>query len=260
MLGLKPAQIRSYATKGFLNPERGPRGELRLGFHDLVVLRTASELTAADIPHSKVQRALERLREQLPEGRSLAGVRIAADGDQVVVRERDTVWNAESGQVLFDFSIDDFAEQTATIVAVPRRGDDFDADDWYDLGCDLEMSEVEEAKAAYERALEIDPGHAEAHINLGRILHEQRAPAAAEKHYRAALEIDPHHPIAAFNLGVALEDLGRTADAIAAYERAIEIDDLNADAHFNLAGLYERKGDKAGAVRELKAYARVRHE
>lgn len=260
MLGLKPAQIRSYATKGFLNPERGPRGELRFGFHDLVVLRTASELTAADIPHSKVQRALERLREQLPEGRSLAGVRIAADGDRVVVRDRDTVWNAESGQALFDFSIDDIAQQTATIVEVPRRGEELDADEWYDLACDLETSSAEEAKTAYERALELDPRHAEAHINLGRILHEQRAPAAAEKHYRVALDVDPHHPIAAFNLGVALEDLGRTAEAIAAYEQAIAIDDLNADAHFNLAGLYERKGDKAGAVRELKAYARVRHD
>ena len=44
MLGLSAAQIRSFATKGFLQPERGPRGELRFGFHDLVILRTAGEL------------------------------------------------------------------------------------------------------------------------------------------------------------------------------------------------------------------------
>lgn len=257
MLGLRPAQIRSYATKGFLTPERGERGELRFGFHDLVVLRTASELVAADIPQRKVQRALERLREQLPEGRSLAGVRIAADGERVVVRDRDSVWNPESGQALFDFAVDDL---TANVVEVPRQTiDDLDADDWYDAGCHLETMSSDDARDAYERALQLDPNHTDAHINLGRILHEQRAPAAAEKHYRAALKMDAHHPIAAFNLGVALEDLGRTADAIDAYERAIAIDPHNADAHYNLAGLYEKRGDKADAVRELKAYAQLKN-
>ena len=257
MLGLRPAQIRSYASKGFLNPERGPRGELRFGFHDLVVLRTASELVANDIPQRKVQRALERLREQLPEGSSLAGVRIAADGERLVVRDKDSVWNPESGQALFDFAVDDIV---AKIVEVPRpQNNDLDADDWYDAGCHLEQMSADDARDAYERALQLDPNHADAHVNLGRLLHEQRAPAAAEKHYRAALEADPNHPIAAFNLGVALEDLGRIADAARAYERALEIDPENADAHYNLAGLLEKRGDKAGAVRELKAYARLRN-
>src|SRR5580765_4576305 len=98
MLGLTPAQIRSYASKGLLSPETGPGGELRFGFRDLVVLRTASELIAADIPQRKVQRVLEKLREQLPAGRSLAGVRIATDGERIVVRDGTIVWNAESGQ------------------------------------------------------------------------------------------------------------------------------------------------------------------
>ena len=79
MLGLSAAQIRGYATKGFLTPERGARGEMRFGFHDLVILRTAGELSSSKIPRRKVRRVLERLREQLPEGRSLAAVRIAAE-------------------------------------------------------------------------------------------------------------------------------------------------------------------------------------
>ena len=77
MLGLSPARIRAYATKGFLEPERGARGELRFGFHDLIILRTAGELSSAKIPQRKVRRVLERLRGQLPAGRSLTGVRIA---------------------------------------------------------------------------------------------------------------------------------------------------------------------------------------
>lgn len=251
MLGLSPAQIRSFASKGVLKPERGPRGEMRFGFHDLVILRTAGELSSAHIPQRKVKRILERLREQLPDGHSLTAVRIAADGERVVVRDGDAVWNPESGQALFDFSVAELADQSARFEESRER--ERDAEDWYELACELEQTDAERALEVYERVLELDPDHVDAHVNLGRLLHEQKAPAAAEKHYRAALAADPEHETAAFNLGVALEDLGRTHEAIEAYERAIELDPDNADAHYNLAGIYERRGDKAAALRHLKA-------
>jgi tetratricopeptide (TPR) repeat protein len=259
MLGLSPAQIRAYASQGFLEPERGQRGELRFGFRDLILLRTAGELSAARIPQRKVRRVLDRLRQQLPEGRSLTGVRITADGERVVVRDGEAVWNPESGQSLFDFSVAEIAEKSAPLLMRNAREArenpaDVSAEDWYELGCELELSSSEEAKDAYERALRADPGHADAHVNLGRLLHEESAPAAAEQHYRAALEAMPDHETAAFNLGVALEDLGRVDDAIAAYVRALALDPGNADAHYNLAGIYERRGETQAAFRHLKAY------
>jgi tetratricopeptide (TPR) repeat protein len=253
MLGLSAAQIRAYATKGFLQPERGPRGELRFGFHDLIILRTAGELASAQIPQRKVRRVLERLRDQLPHGRSLTGIRIAAEGDRVVVRDGDAVWNPESGQALFDFSVRELIENAAPFVQARERGD-LDAEGWYELACEIEVTDIEQAKEAYGRAIALDPSHADAHVNLGRLLHEQRAPAAAEKHYRRALEIDASHETAAFNLGVALEDLGRGRQAVAAYERALEIAPDNADAHYNLAGLLEKRGEKAAALGHLKEY------
>ena len=252
MLGLSAAQIRSFASKGFLQPERGSRGELRFGFHDLVILRTAGELAAAKVPQRKVQRVLQRLREQLPAERSLTGVRIAADGDRVVVSDGAALWNPESGQVLFDFSVEELADRMSSI---SRPTDE--TDDLYDVACEVETSSPEDAREVYERLLGIDPNHVDAHVNLGRLLHEDGAPAAAEKHYRRALDLDPDHEIAAFNLGVALEDLGRFKDAIDAYLRALELDPQNADAHFNLAGLYERRGEKAAALRHLKTYRRL---
>lgn len=257
MLGLSAAQIRSYATKGFLEPERGPRGELRFGFHDLIILRTAGELSAAHIPQRKVHRALEKLREQLPAGRSLTGVRIAADGDRIVVRDGSAVWNPESGQSLFDFAVEDLAAMAAPLAlraVEDARGQETSAEDWYQLACELEFTSVDKAKDAYERTLLIDPDHADAHVNLGRLLHESGAPAAAEAHYRAALEAEPEHETAAFNLGVALEDLGRVTDAVRAYQQALTLDPENADAHYNLAGIFERRGEKQAALRHLKAY------
>ena len=263
MLGLSPAQIRAYTRNGFLEPERGSRGELRFGFHDLIILRTAGELSAARIPQRKVRRVLRALRDQLPEGRSLTAVRIAADGDRVVVRDGEVVWNPESGQSLFDFAVAELAAQAAPLIhrnaaEARERAHELSAEEWYALGCELEMSSIEQAKDAYERAIAADPDHADAHVNLGRLLHEEGAPAAAEAHYRAALECDDEHETAAFNLGVALEDLGRTADAIRAYRRAIELDPGNADAHYNLAGLLERRGEKHEALRHLKTYKLLR--
>lgn len=260
MLGLSTAQIRSYASSGFLNPERGERGELRFGFHDLVILRTAGELAAAQIPPRKVRRVLEKLRDQLPVGRSITGVRIAADGTRIVVRDGDIVWNPESGQELFDFGgARRETLQTTTYPSVPNEID-HDADAWYDIGCDFEDTSVSEAMQAYERAIELNPEHADARVNLGRLLHEQGAPAAAEPHYRAALEADPGHEIAAFNLGVALEDLGRLSEAIDVYKMALRLNPSNADAHYNLAGIFERRGDRATALRHLKSSWRLRNE
>jgi tetratricopeptide (TPR) repeat protein len=255
MLGLSTAQVRSYASRGVLKPERGERGELRFGFQDLVILRTASDLTAARVPERRVRRVLRRLREQLPDEQSITGVRLAADGEQIIVRDGDAVWNAESGQKLFDFEVPESRSLEVaprdTATSTPR---DFDAEDVFEIASELEVASPAEARAAYEKVIELDPEHVDAHVNLGRMLHEEGAPAAAEKHYRVALEIDPQHSVAAFNLGVALEDLGRLKDAVEAYRLALKIDPENADAHYNIAGIYERKGDKAGALRHLKAY------
>lgn len=263
MLGLSPAQIRAFAHEGFVQPEKGKRGELRFGFHDLIILRTAGALARAKVPQRKVKRALKRVREQLPIGRSLTGIRISAEGENVIVRDGQAVWNPESGQVIFDFSIAELAEQTAPFVSraaleAREREHELDAEEWYELGCELELTDIEQAKEAYERAVALDPAHADAHVNLGRLLHEQNAPAAAEKHYRAAVVADPEHPTAAFNLGVALEDLGRLNAAVDAYRRAIDLDPDNTDAHYNLAGIYERRGEKAAALRHLKVCRRLK--
>lgn len=268
MLGLSASQIRAYAANGVLRPERGARGELRFGFEDLVILRTAGEL-ATQVPERRVRRVLSRLRERLSDEQSLTGVRLTAEREQVVVREGESVWNAESGQALFDFEVaglrgSEVAQRETPMSGAPRnsatpqpRNPSDDAEEWFDLALDLEITSPPEARAAYERVVAIDPKHVDAHVNLGRILHEGGAPLAAEKHYRAALAIEPDHAVAVFNLGVALEDLGRMTDAIDLYEKAIALDPDNADAHYNLAGIYERRGDKAAAVRHLKACKRL---
>src|SRR5512133_1025859 len=164
MLGLPVDEVRRLARAGFVAPRRGPRNELHFAFQDLVLLRAAAGLLHARIPRARVRRALRSLRAQLPEGRSLATVRVCAEGDRVVVQDGGARWHPDTGQVLLDL----------------------DVDAWYRWGCDLDDAAPAEAEAAYRRALAIDPEHAGAHLNLGRLLHERGDVRGAELHYRRA--------------------------------------------------------------------------
>jgi tetratricopeptide (TPR) repeat protein len=230
ILGLSEARVRSYVRAGFLRPARGPRGALRFSFQDILVLRTAQGLVAARIPERRVKRALRKLRGQLPEGRPLTGVQVVAEGDRIVVHDGSSRWQPESGQVLFD---------------------------WYERAWELEDAAPDQAREAYRRALELDPDHGGALVNLGRLLHAAGAPGVAEAHYRRALSVHPDDATAAFNLGVVLEDQGKLAEALESYERAVRLDPLSADAHYNAALLSERLGDEAAALRHLKVYRRL---
>jgi tetratricopeptide (TPR) repeat protein len=258
LLGLSAAQVRSYVRAGFLAPSQGPRGEYYFSFQDLIVLRTAKGLLAARVPRRRVRLALQNLREQLPEDRALTGVRISAQGHHVVVRDGRDVWNPESGQAVFDFELAELARGAATLPLrtpaeetpdEPERGAD-----WYERGAEMEEDSPEEAMAAYRRALELDPDLADAHVNLGRLLHERGETAEAERHYRLALATRPDDTTAAYNLGVVLQDLGRLREAADAYVAALDLDRALADAHYNLSGIYEQLGEPEAAFRHLRTY------
>jgi tetratricopeptide (TPR) repeat protein len=263
LLGLSAAQVRSYVRAGFLSPRQGPRGEYYFSFQDLVLLRTAKGLLAARVPQRRIHLALQNLREQLPEGRSITGVRISAEGHHVVVRDGRDVWNPESGQALFDFELADLAREASTLpLRTPARSVPVTtpetAETWFERGSELEYDDApEQAMAAYRRALELDASLPDAHLNLGRLLHEQGETAEAESHYRQALALRPGDATAVFNLGVALQDLGHLSAAAKAYETALASEPGYADAHYNLAGIYEKLGEKEAAFRHLSAYRRL---
>lgn len=259
LLGLSEPQVRSQARVGYLAPDRGPRNAYRFSFQDLVLLRAAKALSEARIAPRRIRRALRTLVRQLPAGRSLSGLRISSEGNRIVVRDGDEAWHPESGQLLLDFQVAELAARAGPVARrVARRARRSDepltAEQWYDLGADLETAAPEDAHDAYARAITLEPRHAGARVNLGRLLQEAGKPAEAAIEYRAALAAQARNAVAAFNLGTALEDLGRRAEAIDAYRKALEVDPDLADAHFNLARLYESSGKRTAALRHLRAY------
>ena len=259
MLGLSPSQIKGFVDDGLVAPSRGRGGEQRFSFQDLVLLRTAKGLIDAKIPARRVRAALEKIRTQLPSGRPLTGVQIFTDGREVLVQEGEEVWSPESGQTLINFGVSSLAEKAAPFArraaaAARDIADELTAEDWYELACELEMTAPDEAIDAYRRTLQLDTEHADAHLNLGRLLHEQADFEAAEEHYRAALAAGEDDATARFNIAVALEDQERFDEAQEAYLQVIDTHPYYADAHYNLAGLYERLEKRDLALRYLKSY------
>jgi tetratricopeptide (TPR) repeat protein len=261
---MSPGELRGYVRAGFLSPGRGAHGELLFSFQDLVFLRTAHGLTEARLPPRRIRRAFSRLREQLPEGRPLSAVRLAAEGSRIVAEDGARRWQPETGQILLDFGPDEGAAPAAPDLAeagafppAPGAEPEFSAEQWFELACELEAESPDEAIAAYRRALALDAAYADAHVNLGRLLHEGGDAENAAAHYEAALEARPDDAVAAFNLGVAEEDRRRLPEALLAYKKAVRLDPENADAHFNAAALAEKLGRGAEALQHLQAYRRL---
>jgi tetratricopeptide (TPR) repeat protein len=265
LLDLPEHRIRAYVRAGFIVPARGDRHEYLFSFQDLVLLRTAAELSRAQVPHRRIVDALAHLKDHLPADRSLSEMRIHADGDEVVVRESDEPpWNPRSGQFHIEFDVSELADRAAPVARdISRRAHaeegERTAAEWYELGLELEAVAADEARAAYERALALSPSHADARVNLGRLLHVEKHYGEAEAEYRRVLQ-DGEHALAAYNLALVLEEQGRMTEAVREYARAIAADPELAEAHYNLARLYEQRGDRPAAIRHFNGYRELIRE
>jgi len=108
------------------------------------------------------------------------------------------------------------------------------------------------AAAEHEKALQIDPKMAQAHVNLITIYVELELPELAEKHYQALLEVNPNLAEGHYAYGVLLVRTGRIEEAGAAFKKALEINPYYPDAHANLAYLLMQKGHLEEAERHYR--------
>jgi tetratricopeptide (TPR) repeat protein len=255
LLGLPRSIVRTLVEAGFVSPGRGPRRTWLFSFQDLIVLRTAQALAAASVPRRRITRSLKELRRHLPDAMPLSGLSISAVGDRVVVKEGDSRWQAESGQYLLAFEGDP-ADGSLSVIERTRPAPT-GGSDWFDKGVALESTDPEAAAEAYARAVTANPAHLDAHINLGRLLHEASRFAEAERAYGTAIKACGDDPQLLYNFGVLLDDLERKPEAIEAYEAALRGNPGLADCHYNLALLYEALDKPKDAIRHMAQYRRL---
>jgi len=81
-----------------------------------------------------------------------------------------------------------------------------------------------DAAAAFAAALQIDPGYADAHNDLGAVFQLVGNDVDAMSSYRRALTLNPKHVNALSNLATALLERNEVREAIATYERALALE------------------------------------
>jgi len=233
LFGLRAPIIRTLARAGQIQPVKaGDRA--RYSFQDLLVLRMASALSAANIPVDKIMIALKNIRAFIP-GATLHAHSVSPLGEDGDARPK--------GRSISVFHVRNRLKHPARL-----------AQRHFERALALEEKDPDAAQAAYLESLAADAHHAEARINLGRLLHLSGKHSAAEEVYRAGLTANA---LLSFNLALLLEDLDRESEAILAYRNALAHDPRMSDAHFNLARLHERAGKPKDAFRHLLAYHRL---
>jgi tetratricopeptide (TPR) repeat protein len=110
------------------------------------------------------------------------------------------------------------------------------------------QGKLEEAIAAYNKALLIKPDYAEARNNMGVALTDQGKPEEAIAAYNEALLSKPNYAEAHYNMGKALTGQGKLDEAIAAYEKALLIKPDYAEVHNSMGNALRGQGKSDEAI------------
>jgi hypothetical protein len=117
----------------------------------------------------------------------------------------------------------------------------------------IRTKRFDDAIAAFEAALAIDPGCADAHNGLGVAHHSAGRVEEGMAAYRRAVEIDPGNVKAHSNLGTAFMERNAPDLAIAAYERALATNPINPTVRTFLAFAQLLSGDLPAGWRNYES-------
>ena len=196
---------------------------------------------------------LERAHAVQRETRGRLSDIVVAEGMLNVDEVLEDVSKANAGLVAAEEVAD---LRRAAVISVPVDGSSID---WFERGCRLDSDPDTYAEAidAYQRALVLEPGLADAHCNLGAVLYNLGRRVPARRSFERAVEYDATHLEAHFNLGHLLEEEGEDEVALRHFLAALRIDPLHADLHANLGLLYEKQGLGDKARRHWRRYLQI---
>lgn len=117
--------------------------------------------------------------------------------------------------------------------------------------------EVDAAIASYQKALLSNPGNPKVHMSLGRIYYgEKGLYYESVGSYQKAIDLDPHFLEARLGLGEVYEDKGLYQEAIREYRKVVDLDPQHTGGLYNLALVYE-KVDPREAIAHWERYIQV---
>jgi tetratricopeptide (TPR) repeat protein len=122
----------------------------------------------------------------------------------------------------------------------------------------MRRASINQALAAFNAAVELDPKFVEARMNVGQVTLGFRKYDTARDMFSKAIELSPKNYDAYIGLGIALRGLKDLDGAEAQYKKAIDVDPRRGDAYYNLAILYKEfrssKEDFIASYKKAKEY------
>ncbi|MEO6067739.1 MAG: tetratricopeptide repeat protein [Gemmatimonadales bacterium] len=168
------------------------------------------------------------------------------------------------------FALQDYYGAVHLLEEVLATGRAF-ADAHHLLGlCRSLLGQQEQALAAFDTAVQLNPRYVEAHIHRGLVLNQLGRTAEAEESFRRASALEgprtgrfsPHVSARLANqhaaLGEAYAEAGALADAVEQYRKAVELGPAFIDLRYRLARLMLDAGNPLGAREELDRVLQAR--
>jgi tetratricopeptide (TPR) repeat protein len=131
-----------------------------------------------------------------------------------------------------------------------------DASAHYNLGLIYQQrGQVEEAKASFRRAIDIDPDETDAHYQMGRISREQGSLSEAITHFEATVQRDREHSQHEIwrEIGRTYFQAGQYEDALNALERFLQHRPSDAEGRYHYGLTLYKLGRAQEASDEMRA-------
>jgi tetratricopeptide (TPR) repeat protein len=114
--------------------------------------------------------------------------------------------------------------------------------------------DVDGAIGAYQKALTFNPVNPRVHMSLGKIYYAEKGLYyESVQAYKRAIDLDAQSVEARMGLGEVYEDKGLWKEAVEEYRKVIELDNKHTGAMYNLAIVYE-KTDPKEAIAQWERY------
>lgn len=236
---LREDHLRYLVKCGILRPVLRNNADTFFAFPDLQIIRQANEGLEQGLSFHSIVRALMASRQ----GQLELDFRIdAAPAKIIALRHSASPQPAAPAPTSVRAREAELAEEY------------FRAGSALDDGADGRM---DEAAAAYRKALELDPYLCPALINLANIHYTRDELVEAQALYERAIGLESDFFEAHFNLGNIYHDLARYTEAQACYREALRLNPFYADAHFYLAVTFEKLGLSQEARPHWRAYRQL---
>jgi len=143
------------------------------------------------------------------------------------------------------------------------RADRSYAEAQYNMAQTLQRYGSSETLKAYEKAVEMDPAHPDAHFQIGRIQAASRRNEKAERAFRAQIAAAPEHQGARLYLALVLKASGRLDEAVGTLEEVVTSPgEHQRRSVLELAGIFQQKRafGRSAALYESYIADLVEHE